>query len=139
MAITLTHEASTIDLGGRLLWVDEHAWQPVAMALDTGTLGDLHVHVRARSAGRPITLEGVDSNAWLTRATVLALQAWAALPGAQFTLHLRGADRTVLFDHTRAPAFDAVPIWSRLVDGEFTADLWHLPTLRFIEIEVPTP
>lgn len=137
MAITLTYAATTIDLGDRLVWVDEHAWQPVAMALDTGTLGDLHVHVRARSSGRPITLEGQDSNAWLTRTTVLALQAWAALPGAQLTLHLRGEGRTVMFDHTRAPAFDAVPIWSRLADGEFGADLWHLPTLRFIEIETP--
>lgn len=135
MAITLTYQTTTIDLGDRLVWSDEHAWQAPQMELDRGTLGDLHVHVRARTSGRPITLEGVDSNAWITRATVLALQAWAALPGAQFLLHLRGVDRTVMFDHTRAPAFDAQPIWLRLADGEFTdPTLVHLPTFHFIEV-----
>jgi hypothetical protein len=137
MAITLTHDATTINLGDRLVWSDEHAWQAPQMELDRGTLGDLHVHVRARTSGRPITLEGVDSNAWIDRTTVLALQSWAQLPGVQFLLHLRGGDWPVMFDHTRAPAFDARPIWLRLADSEFADQtLVHLPTLRFIAIGV---
>lgn len=133
--ITLTHEATTLALSERLVWTDEHAWQPPQMATDYGTRGDLMMHVRARQAGRPITLEGVQSQAWTSRTDVLALQAWAALPGAQFILHLRGKDRTVMFDHSRGEsAFDAQPIWRELLDSEFTADLWHLPTFRFIEV-----
>lgn len=135
MAVTLTHDGTTIDLGERLIWTDEHAWQPPEMALDRGTLGDLHVHVRARTSGRPITLKGVDSNAWISRANVLTLQSWAALPGEVFTLRLRGLDRPVMFDHSREPAVDAAPIWPHLLDGEFAdPDLWHLPTLKFIEV-----
>ena len=133
--ITLTHEATTLALSERLVWSDEHAWQPPQMATDYGTRGDLMVHVRKRQAGRPITLEGVQSQAWTSRADVLALQAWAALPGAQFILHLRGQDRTVMFDHSRGEsAFDAQPIWRELLDSEFTAELWHLPMFRFIEV-----
>jgi len=133
MAITLTYLDATLALSDRLVWSDEHAWQAPQMATDYGTRGDLMVHVRARAAGRQITLDGVDSNAWITRADVLALQAWAAVAGAQFTLHLRGVDRTVMFDHTRAPAFDATPIW-RLLDGEHTPELWCRPVFKFIEI-----
>lgn len=138
MSITLTHTPAvgaptTLTLSERLVWSDEHAWQAPQMATDYGTQGDLMVHVRARNAGRPITLEGVDSAAWMTLAQVQALQAWAAIPGAQFTLHLRGVDRTVMFDATEGAAIDARPLWP-LADGEQTAGMPMQPTFRFIEI-----
>lgn len=138
MSITLTHTPAvgaptTLALSDRLVWTDEHAWQAPQMATDYGTQGDLMVHVRARNAGRPITLEGADSAAWMTLAQVQALQAWAAIAGAQFTLHLRGLDRTVMFDATQGAAIDARPLWS-LLDGEQTADMPMQPTLKFIEI-----
>ncbi len=138
MSITLTYtpaggSPTTLPLSDRLVWTNEHAWQPPQMATDYGTQGDLMVHVRARNAGRPITLEGVDSNAWMTLAQVQALQAWAAIAGAQFTLHLRGADHTVMLDATEGAAIDARPLWP-LADGEQTADMPMQPTFRFIEI-----
>ncbi|QXL84092.1 hypothetical protein [Comamonas sp. NLF-1-9] len=138
MAITLSYTAggsapSTLTLSERLLWVDEHTWQAPQMQLDYGTLGDLMVHVRARQAGRPITLDGRESAAWTPRAQILQLAAWAAIPGAQFTLHIRGQDHTVMWDHTQPPALDATPLW-QIADAEIDADTVHLPTLRFIEI-----
>lgn len=138
MAITLTYApeggtATTIVLSDRLVWRDENAWQPPQMETDYGTQGDLMVHVRARRAGRPITLEGQDSAAWMSRADIEALQAWAAIPGAQFTLSLRGADRAVMFDATSGAAIDARPLWD-LADGEQSADMPMLPTLKFFEV-----
>lgn len=133
MAITLTYQTTTLALSDRLVWSDEHAWQAPQMATDYGTRGDLMVHVRARQAGRPITLEGTDSNAWMALADVQTLQTWAALPGAQFTLHLRGTDHTVMFDATQGAAVQAQPLW-QLADGESWTDMPMRPTLRFIEI-----
>ncbi len=138
MAITLTYApegsaSTTLTLSERLVWVDEHAWAAPQMQIDYGTLGDLMVHVRARRAGRPITLDGRESAAWTARAQVLQLAAWAAIAGAQFTLRLRAADRTVMFDHTQPPAFDATPLW-QLLDAEIDADTLHLPVLKFLEV-----
>lgn len=133
MAITLTYQGTTRVLSERLLWTDEHAWHPVAMEAERGTRGDHIVWVRPRQAGRPITLEGEASEAWMTRAEIQALQAWAALPGAQFTLHLRGADHTVLFDHTNGPAITAQPLW-RLADGEQQPDTLMRAVFRFITV-----
>lgn len=135
MSITLTKDAVTIDLGDRLLWTNAHAWQPVAQAHDRGTLGALMVHVRALQAGMPIDLDGLDSRAWQSSATVTQLATWAALPGAQFTLQLRGQPRTVMFDHSRAPAFEARDIWGGLFDSAYTdQSLDWLVRLKFIEI-----
>lgn len=125
--------ATTLTLSERLAWVDEHAWAPPQMQVDWGTLGDLMVHVRARQAGRPITLDGRESAAWTPRAQILQLAAWAAIPGAQFTLHIRGQDHTVMWDHTQPPALDATPLW-QIEDAEIDADTVHLPTLKFIEV-----
>jgi len=133
--ITLTHIATsqTLELSERLLWTDEFSWSPTAAETRFGTTGALMVHVGQRQAGRPITLDGVESEAWLTRAVVAQLNAWAAQPGARFLLCLRGVDRTVLFDHARAPAFAAQPV-IKLQDGEELTTDFYRPTFNFIEI-----
>lgn len=135
MPITLTDATpTTLTLSDRLVWTDEHAWQPPEMATDYGTRGDLMVHARARRAGRPITLEGQESAAWMALADIETLLAWAQEPGAQYTLHLRGQDYTVMFDATSGAAVDAQPLWL-LADGEQSPDMPMLPTLRFIVLE----
>ncbi len=126
--ISLTYSGSTLQLPDRLIWTDEYAWSPVASEVRWGTSGALHVHVGTRQAGRPITLDGRNSAAWITRAQCDQLNAWAALPGAAFDLVLRGSARSVLFLE-----FQADPIW-RLLDGEHTADLQYLPFFRFMEV-----
>ncbi|ASI69910.1 hypothetical protein BA022_15945 [Diaphorobacter nitroreducens] len=126
--ITLTYSGATATLSDRLIWTDEYAWSPVVTETRTGTNGALHVHVGKRLAGRPITLDGRDSSAWITRALCNQLQAWAAIPGATFDLVLRGVPHIVMFTE-----FQAAPIW-RLVDGEHTADLQYVPFFKFIEV-----
>jgi hypothetical protein len=132
MSITLTYGATTIDLTDRLDWTDEFDWTPVEQATAYSITGALLVDVAVKQAGRPITLEGVETAAWITRATCTQLQAWAALPGAQFELTLRGVTRAVIFDHGQG-GFNAQPLWV-LADGEYTPELTYMPTFRFLEI-----
>ena len=70
---------ATLDLGARLLWTDEFEWSPVAQTVATSTTGALLVSVALRQAGRPITLDGVASQAWYSWALCQQLAAWAAV------------------------------------------------------------
>ena len=126
--ITLTHAGVVATLSDRLLWTDEYAYGAVVTETHWGTNGALHVHVGKRQAGRPITLDGRDSRAWMPRAQCDQLQAWAALPGATFDLVLRGAPRTVMFLE-----FQADPIW-RLEDGEIDGEAVYVPLFKFMEV-----
>lgn len=131
MSITLTYSGTTATLSDRLHWADEFDWSPVEQSTEYSTDGSLIVDVGLKLAGRPITLEGTDTAAWISRAACDTLQAWAALPGIELTLVVRGVARAVMFDHARK-GFTAQPIW-RLLDGEITPELMYLPTFRFLE------
>ena len=74
--ITLTLAGTTLELSDRLLWVDEFQWSPVATELRWGTTGAPQIHVGLRQAGRPITLDGRESQAWITRELCDQLNAW---------------------------------------------------------------
>ena len=77
---------------------------------------------------RPITLDGRDSRAWIERTQCDKLNAWAALPGAEFSLVVRGQARTVLFLE-----FTADPI-SRLEDSEIDDQTVYVPLFKFLEV-----
>ena len=132
MSITLTYNGTTATLSDRLQWVDEFAWSPVEQATAYTTTGALLVDVAVKQSGQPITLEGTDTNAWITRALCSTLQAWAALPGIELALVLRGTTHAVIFDHAQG-GFAAQPIW-RLADGEITPELFYRPTFRFLKV-----
>ncbi|MBF0171738.1 MAG: hypothetical protein HQK87_11760 [Nitrospinae bacterium] len=94
-----------------LQWTDRWEWSPVAMET-TRTLGGAPVvWSQPLAKGRPITLEAADEVTWLDRATVEALEAMAAQPGAAFTLIWEGVSRSVMFRHFDAPAIAFQPIW----------------------------
>jgi hypothetical protein len=131
MTILLTYNGTTAALSDRLQWTDEYDWSPVEQSTEFSTTGALLVDVAVKLAGRPITLEGLETAAWLTRAVCDTLQAWAALPGITLTLTVRGVARAVLFDQARK-GFTAAPVW-RLADGEHTEETLYLPTFRFLE------
>ena len=132
MSITLTYNGTTATLSDRLQWTDEFDWSPVEQATAYSTTGALLVDVAVKQAGQPITLEGTDTNAWITRALCSTLQAWAALPGIELALVLRGTTHAVIFDHAQG-GFAAQPIW-RLADGEITPELFYRPTFRFLKV-----
>lgn len=132
MSLTLTRASVTLPLSDRLKWTDEFAWSPVQQQTAWSLGGALLVDVGVKLAGRPITLEGADTAAWVDRATCLTLRNWAALPGEQMVLHLRNQAWNVLFDHDRG-GFDARPIW-QLLDGEETPQQVFVPTFRFLTV-----
>ena len=130
--ITLTYNGTTATLSDRLQWTDEFDWSPVEQATAYSITGALLVDVAVKQSGQPITLEGTDTNAWITRALCSTLQAWAALPGIELALVLRGTTHAVIFDHAQG-GFAAQPIW-RLADGEITPELFYRPTFRFLKV-----
>ena len=132
MSITLTYNGTTAHLSDRLHWADEFDWSPVEQSTSYSTTGAFLVDVSLKQAGQPITLEGTDTNAWITRALCSTLKAWAALPGAQFDLVLRGITHPVIFDHAQG-GFSAQPIW-KLLDGEITPELMYRPTFKFLKV-----
>ena len=132
MSITLTYNGTTAHLSDRLQWTNEYDWSPVDQATSYSTRGALLVDVGLKLAGQPITLEGTDTNAWISRALCSTLQAWAALPGIQLDLVLRGETHQVIFDHGKG-GFSAQPIW-KLLDGEITPELMYRPTFKFLKV-----
>lgn len=132
MSITLTYNGTTAHLSDRLHWADEFDWSPVDQATGYSTRGALLVDVGLKLAGQPITLDGTDTNAWISRALCSTLQAWAALPGIQLDLVLRGETHQVIFDHAKG-GFTAQPIW-KLLDGEITPELMYRPTFKFLKV-----
>ena len=132
MSITLTYNGTTAHLSDRLQWTNEYDWSPVDQATGYSTRGALLVDVALKLAGQPITLDGTSTNTWISRALCDTLKAWAALPGAQFDLVLRGITHPVIFDHAQG-GFSAQPIW-KLLDGEITPELCYRPTFKFLKV-----
>lgn len=137
MSILLTHPTAgaggapvTLTLPPDLLWTDEFAWQQVEQATQYTTTGALVLDAWAKQAGRPITLRGDVDYGWCQRSTLATLNAWAALPGQQFSLLQRGVTHAVVFDHAGG-AIDAAPVVpysDPLPDDHYTL------TLKFIEV-----
>lgn len=130
--LTLTCNGNTLTLPADLLWADEYDWHPVQQQKTYTTTGALVLDIGTRLAGRPITLQGSDKSAWLSRAQCNTLRAWAALPAPAMTLLLRGAVMDVAFDHERT-AFEAQPVM-QFADGDEVDDDWYVATLRLIEL-----
>lgn len=108
--ITLADSITTLALNPDLYWSDEDAWNPVQQSVERTITGALDVQVGAMVGGRPITLEPEDDDsAWMTSAQVAQLRNWAAVPGQELTLTLRGVERTVIFRHQDG-GFEARPV-----------------------------
>lgn len=132
MATTLTYGGTTVTLPTDLMWADEYAWRPVEQRSTYTITGALIVEAYAKQAGRSITLRGGADYAPVTRSTLEALRAWAAVPGRIFSLVLRGETaRTVAFDQA-AGAIEAAPLIDYSdVDAN---DSYVSLVLRFIEV-----
>ena len=128
---TLSDGVATLTITDDLAWTDEFAWQPVEQTAERTITGALVVQTALRVAGRPITLAPPDdSSAWLTRALVDQLRAWAAVPAKEMVLVYRGVSRDVIWRHEDG-AIDARPIVD-FADVESTD--YYSATLRFMEI-----
>lgn len=129
--ISLTVGPVTVALHPDLLWSDELTWHPVKQTAEHSLTGALVVD-SVSMQGRPITLEPVDqSSAWTSRADFDQLAAWAAVPGQQMALSLRGVTHTVIWRHQDAPALTAEPIvhYSDVQSGD-----WYLARLKLTKV-----
>ena len=118
-----------------LLWSDEHAWSPAVASTSYLITGALLIQSATRQAGRPITLMGAPDMAWVTRATIEQLSAWAAIPvsdtAGRFALTFAdGRSFTVVYRHAEA-AIEAEPVLG--IPARADNDFYRL-TLRFLEI-----
>ena len=134
MAIYLTHGAQVLALPEDLLWVDEMRWAALAQQTERSITGALIVDMAPRVGGRPITLQGDTDSAWIDRATLMQLKAWAD-DGQPLQLNLRGQVFEVLFDHggaedTRALSMEPLVGFSDMRPGDYYCNL----ALRFIEV-----
>lgn len=122
MAITLSVDGTTVDLPADLLWSDELNWHPVRQSVERSLSGALIVDVADATPGRSITLEPEDEgSAWMPRADVDQLKVWAAEPGQEMTLVLRGVTHTVMWRHHEGEALSARPVvhYSDVDDADF--------------------
>lgn len=132
MTISLSVGLTTVQLNPDLFWEDENNWHPVEQTSERTITGALVVQVAERVAGRPITLRPEDDSSGATELTDLEqLRNWAAVPGQEMTLTLRGESRTVIFRHHDGAAIEARP-WVHRSDVQ-SGD-WYLATFRFMEM-----
>ena len=128
-------DEGVLPLPDDLLWTDEHAWSPAVASTSYLITGALLIQSATRQAGRPITLVGAPDMAWVTRATVEQLRAWAAIPIGTATGHFAltfadGRSFTVAFRHAET-AIEAEPVLG--IPARADTDFYRL-TLRFLEI-----
>lgn len=82
-------------------WVDQHSWQPVGQTVRYALAGNPVVQENPRS-GRPIVLTAELPWAWLTSATVEALNVLAATP-QNLILVYNTLTTTVRFNRSQGP------------------------------------
>jgi hypothetical protein len=122
----LTLDAITLPLD--LMWIDEYAYTPVKQVINTAVDGSLVIEVASLLAGRPITLQGGEDYAWISRATLESLRLKQATPGLVMTLTLLGVSRSVLFVQPGITA-KLVIDYSNPANGD-----WYVVTLKFLEL-----
>lgn len=129
--ISISFQATTIDLPADLLWDDEFSWRPVEQRVEPTITGALIVQSATRLAGRPVTLRSGPDFAWLTRAKLETLLAWADAPGRVMSLTIRGTARDVIFRHQDGRPIEAEMI---LYHASPTADDFYVATIRLQQV-----
>lgn len=132
-SITLRVATTEVVLPADLYWSDETTWQPVAQKEERSITGALIVQTSVMTGGRPITLQPVDADrsGWVTRMVLDQLMDWAAQPGLQMVLSLRGQSRSVIWRHSERGVIDARPVFH--FDDVQPGDFYSV-TLKFMEI-----
>lgn len=127
---TLTLGPTTVDISDDFDWPDEYSWPKVATQKTYSVTGALLVETNTRQTGRPITLAGNESTAWMPRIDLVTVREFFETPGAEMTLDFRGQTFNVMFDH-EAGALEATPVADFAEPDD--ADYFFV-TLRFIEV-----
>ena len=94
-----------------LWWEDETDWTPVDQEEGWSITGALMLDISTKLTGRPITLIGDESTAWVPRQTILDLIALAADPGREMTLTIHSLTFQVVFRHGDGKPVEADSLW----------------------------
>lgn len=135
MAITL----GGVALPDGLRWADEFAWSPRVQSTEWSITGALLVQEGEKQAGRPITLIGGRTWAWMTRVALLALQSQLDnAPGTGLTLVLHDSRSfQVIPRMDESGAIQAAPL-PRIGDSGFAdpgdGDWYYIDEIRLMEI-----
>lgn len=117
-----------------LFWEDEFSWDPVGQANYTSVTGAFVATEAARTYGRPITLVGGEDTCWITRTTLLALQAAAAVPENTMIATLPdGRSFNVWFNRNAGEPIEVRQLtrWQGIPDADTQ---YALNTLRLITV-----
>ena len=128
MAITL----DAVTLPEDLQWIDELSWTGVQQSVEYSLDGTLVIQEATKQAGREITLQGGADGSWITRATLVALQA-KLVEDTDMTLTIHGTAYTVrwLFG---GPPIAAQEVIRRANPGALSDHYYNNLILRFIEV-----
>lgn len=127
---TKYHTLGAIHIPRGMVWVDEFAWQPGEKSTEYSITGALLIDSSVRLAGRTITLQADTDAGWITRATLLSLQALAATPEGEHTLTLADG-RTFTVQFAPGECLTATPI----ARPELPASAHpYVATVRLIEV-----
>lgn len=138
MKLTYTDEFDElveINLPDDLLWEDEFKWTNAVGTKEYSLTGALVQQSGTRLKGRPITLVPPDNDmAWVSRDTLVTLQAEANVADRKYTLVLGSGASTrqfpVRFRHDEV-ALEATPVYRWQGSG---SDTWYNVTLRLLEV-----
>lgn len=119
-----------ISLPNGLLWVNEYDWTPVTQATRYSLTGALIIEEAAQQKGRPITLQGGNNYAWVSKATVEAVRAKVNQPDNDMTLDYHGTIYAVRFAHEQSP-MEARPI---VGFANPQSDDFYSLTIRLMEV-----
>ncbi len=119
-----------VDLPDDINWIDEFNFQPVSQSVTRTIAGNLVQFNQALVLGRPITLEAIEDEGWLTKDQVDSIQSLASTPGGTFTLAIGAQSFTVTFRHDEG-AFEPSPFLSRIdpASGDFFRAIIRLRTV----------
>lgn len=127
MAIVLDGYA----LSPHMLWTDRHSYNQVEQTSLRTLGGRLKVFSHGLVKGRPITLEAVIDQGWLTLLQVKAVEARASVPGAVYSLVVGDESFNVMFRHTDGLPFEAAPLISRIEEADSD---YYTCTLKLITV-----
>jgi len=127
----MSNSLNGITLPDGLHWVDEFSSIKVAQTVKSTLSGDAVVFYGQRKTGLPITLQSQSDQGWLDRTTVQSIASIADVPGAVYTLSLRGVSYSVMFRHESPPAFKAEPVLHKAtpVAGDYYTATINLMTV----------
>ncbi len=124
------HTLDTLQIPRGMLWIDEFDWVPVEMSTEYSITGALLIDEAEMLAGRPITLQAVETQGWFRRVNLRALHALASVVGATYVFtHADGRAFNVKF----APGnrLQAQPIGRPELPSDNNP---YIATVRLIEV-----